>query len=883
VQVSRDGVFAYLTLRDASEERRTEDLLRALLLSASHDLRTPVNALACAAALLAERAASSDADDAPADGAPAALLCTVRACCRLMETTLGNAADVRLDAVSPASSGSGTAVDVAATLRDALDTCARGLQRRVEWAESGNTPPLLMNADADVLERLLLNLATAALSLTPPGTRCVASLRAAAPAAPRQRLRALEVSFVSEDAPFMTADARSAAFDADAGGGSGLALRAARRSARALRGDVALASCGPEGGVRLSATLRLPSAGAAARDCALALAQHAVISPSDARDDGILSPSPPPPPAAQLSARMLEHLVRTSDELYHIGTIGADGSFLFSYVSPAIVREYGFAAAELIGSSPMAFTHPDDVARCGAAFGAALASLAAAVPGTDDDEAFARVAVARRFARADGSWAYVRTMGAVTRDRWFCLCKDVSCQLGRDEALRRLLQALSRALREPACSALAAVELLAGTSAGADNDDADDEESDAALLRALRAGASMLMSTVDNALSAQAAAAGELPFSPAPFDPAAAVADVVAVARAAACSARAVVLAPPDSTAPLPSRVGGCDAALLARALQNLVANACRFGSHGAAPAGPVTVAATCVPLPDTCDAAACELRIAVRDHGPGIADVACLFQPFEAAPACQGGGLGLGLFIARAAARRLGGDVHVTPSPPGGGALFTLAVPVTALPPLPPPPRRPDTPPLPSPTRAAAWAPPSPAMRVARSANEPDESPNQQQQLALRVLLVDDAPLNLRLVAALLLRHGFASVATAADGEQALQMLVAAADDADAPPRFDCVLMDMMMPRMTGPQSARAFRAWEAAQRRAGPLRLPIVAFTANALEDAAAECRGAGMCDVATKPLRADAIAALHARATAYARQERKASAQAQGADEP
>ena len=830
-------------------------------------MRTPVNALACAAALLAERAASPDADDADAPDAPAALLCTVRACCRLMETTLGNAADVRLDAVSP-SSGSGCAVDLAAALRGALYTCARGLQRRVEWAadSASDTPSLTMNADADALERLLLNLATAALSFTPPGTRCVASLHAAAPASPRQRLRAVEVSFVAEGAPYMDAAARSAAFDADAGGGSGLALRAARRSARALRGDVLLASCGPEGGVCLTATLRLPSASTAARDCALALAQHAVISPSDARDDGVLSPSPPPPPAAQLSARMLEHLVRTSDELYHTGTIGADGSFLFSYVSPAIEREYGFAAAELLGTSPMAFTHPDDVARCGAAFGAALASLGAAGEGSEE-EAFARVAVARRFARADGSWAYVRTMGAITRDRWFCLCKDVSCQLGRDEALRRLLQALSRALREPACSALAAVELLAGAGGGADDDDADDEESDAALLRALRAGASMLMSTVDNALSAQAAAAGELPFSPAPFDPAAAIADVVAVARAAACSARAVALAPPCVAAPLPARVGGCDAALLSRALQNLVANACRFGCHGAAPAAPVTVAATCVPRRDASDADACELRIAVRDHGPGIADVSRLFQPFEAAPACQGGGLGLGLFIARAAARRLGGDVHVTPSPPGGGALFTLAVPVTALPQLPPP-LSPTTP------RAAAWAPPSPSPRVSRTTYEPS-SPEEPPQLALRVLLVDDAPLNLRLVAALLLRHGFASVATAADGEQALQMLVADGEDGDAPPpRFDCALVDMQMPRMTGPQCTRAFRAWEAAQSRDGPLRLPVVAFTANALEDAAAECRGAGMCDVATKPLRADAIAALHARATAYARQQREAA---------
>jgi CheY-like chemotaxis protein len=175
-------------------------------------------------------------------------------------------------------------------------------------------------------------------------------------------------------------------------------------------------------------------------------------------------------------------------------------------------------------------------------------------------------------------------------------------------------------------------------------------------------------------------------------------------------------------------------------------------------------------------------------------------------------------------------------------------------------------------------------------------------------VLLVDDAPLNLRLVSRLLLRHGFASVATAADGEQALRLLVAPAGAADAgaaascsgaaaadaaapPPRFHAVLMDMQMPVMSGPESARAFRAWETAQRPAAlaaapeagppppppPLRLPIVAFAANALEEAHAECRAAGMCDVATKPLWPEAIAALRARATAHARQQQRAAAAA------
>jgi CheY-like chemotaxis protein len=132
-----------------------------------------------------------------------------------------------------------------------------------------------------------------------------------------------------------------------------------------------------------------------------------------------------------------------------------------------------------------------------------------------------------------------------------------------------------------------------------------------------------------------------------------------------------------------------------------------------------------------------------------------------------------------------------------------------------------------------------------------------------LRCLLADDHALNLKLVQRLLTQHGFA-VETARDGEEALRKLVAA-HAARAPPSI--ALLDMQMPRMSGSEAARAFRAWEAAHMPPDVPPLPMFCITANVLEEHRAECEDAGMDGFITKPLRADALTQLAERAAAQA----------------
>jgi len=114
------------------------------------------------------------------------------------------------------------------------------------------------------------------------------------------------------------------------------------------------------------------------------------------------------------------------------------------------------------------------------------------------------------------------------------------------------------------------------------------------------------------------------------------------------------------------------------------------------------------------------------------------------------------------------------------------------------------------------------------------DERAAEQPSRHLRVLLVEDNPVNALLARALLTREG-CTVDRAATGGEALTAL------ATAP--YDIVLMDMRMPGMDGPAATRALRA-------RGD-ETPIIALTANAFEDDRRTCLEAGMNDFLTKPL--------------------------------
>jgi len=77
-------------------------------------------------------------------------------------------------------------------------------------------------------------------------------------------------------------------------------------------------------------------------------------------------------------------------------------------------------------------------------------------------------------------------------------------------------------------------------------------------------------------------------------------------------------------------------------------------------------------------------------------------------------------------------------------------------------------------------------------------------------------------------------------------------------------------MPRLTGPEAAGEYRAWEAINRP-GLAPTPIVALTANVLDEHVVACTKAGMSLFFSKPLHGGDVALLQAHAALYINQRK------------
>ena len=109
-----------------------------------------------------------------------------------------------------------------------------------------------------------------------------------------------------------------------------------------------------------------------------------------------------------------------------------------------------------------------------------------------------------------------------------------------------------------------------------------------------------------------------------------------------------------------------------------------------------------------------------------------------------------------------------------------------------------------------------------------------------LHILVVEDNPVNQRLVVLLLKKYGH-SVVVANNGKEALAMLEKAS--------FALVLMDVQMPVMDGFAATKAIRQ----QEESTSTHLPIIALTARAMRDDQERCLAAGMDAYLSKPLQA------------------------------
>lgn len=233
--------------------------------------------------------------------------------------------------------------------------------------------------------------------------------------------------------------------------------------------------------------------------------------------------------------------------------------------------------------------------------------------------------------------------------------------------------------------------------------------------------------------------------------------------------------------------------------MSNLVSNAIKFTHKGY-----VSVAVETRTTPEPL------VVIQVRDSGIGIRQeqLAKLFTPFtqgDVTTTRQYGGSGLGLSIVEQLVKLMGGEIQVE-STPDIGSCFTILLPRTAY--------HPET--MSDPTSTPPSAPEAPDMSH------------------LRVLIAEDNEINQLVVEAFLLECG--TQATFVDNGARLVETVKST-------QYDLILCDIRMPVMGGIEACTKIREFNR--------DIPILAFTANVMQDDVRAYREAGFTDVISKPV--------------------------------
>ncbi|HUX39017.1 MAG TPA: two-component regulator propeller domain-containing protein [Rectinemataceae bacterium] len=258
----------------------------------------------------------------------------------------------------------------------------------------------------------------------------------------------------------------------------------------------------------------------------------------------------------------------------------------------------------------------------------------------------------------------------------------------------------------------------------------------------------------------------------------------------------------------IPEIVGG-DPTRIQQVLENLLSNAMKFTERGS------------VRLFIDRDNGGAEggerLRLIVTDSGTGIGPekLATIFEPYRQADASinrRYGGTGLGLSIVKRLAILMGGDISVS-SRPGEGSTFSAVIPL-----------------LPAPDLSAVTE----TLREGAAAG-------------MRILIVDDDPVNRRVAASLIEWLGGNSLGLES-GESALEAFAEGA--------WDLVLLDEMMPTMDGFETAGLMRKEE---RLRGTARVPIFSMTARLEGDVKARCEEAGMDGILAKPITLESLGAV------------------------
>ncbi len=247
----------------------------------------------------------------------------------------------------------------------------------------------------------------------------------------------------------------------------------------------------------------------------------------------------------------------------------------------------------------------------------------------------------------------------------------------------------------------------------------------------------------------------------------------------------------------------------LKQILMNIIDNAIKFNK----PNGFVFVRAK----ETSCKDETAQYQFVIEDTGIGIGEnfKKHIFEPFtqeNQGARTHYGGVGLGMSIAKKMVDQMGGTINME-SQIEKGSVFSVSLPIQID-------ARQDAPPLEKERNVHA------DMR------------------GTHVLLVEDNEINCEIVEFILEQAGM-TVVTAHDGKEAVDAFMSS-----APKTFDCILMDLMMPVMSGFEATRVIRGMDKPDAK----DVPIIALSANAFEEDVAMAKDAGMNEHLAKPIDID-----------------------------
>ena len=268
--------------------------------------------------------------------------------------------------------------------------------------------------------------------------------------------------------------------------------------------------------------------------------------------------------------------------------------------------------------------------------------------------------------------------------------------------------------------------------------------------------------------------------------------------------------------------------------INNLPTNAIKYTEQG-----DIELTAKCINQNDNCN-----LIISVRDTGRGIKaeNINKLFTKFERLDVERNTtteGTGLGLAITKALVEMMGGKINVQ-STFGQGSLFVVQIP----------------------QKISKMTDPNQSVEInitqsipvvkenSVDENKTLEAPKDEQQIqsntnislsGKKVLIVDDNKINIKVARKALDGFGF-EIDECYDGQECLDKVINGNE-------YDLILMDIMMPNMSGETAI--------AKLKENPnFNIPTIALTADAVAGAREKYLGEGFIDYIAKPFNKDQI---------------------------